>query len=360
MTSYCKGGTGSVYKEMRKGQWAAVKKVPGGFMTRYDVEREYEIYMAAKHHNVVKLLEKPMMHFDYMWHIPMEFIFGETLENIIFHPRKSSIQLTPTITGHIITGMCEGLFHLHSNGIVHQDLKPDNIMVENNTYRAVIIDMGFAKFYRDGLNSAKDRGNAAYAAPEILGNPPAERDHRSDVWAMGKIIVELLIRYRIHNMHISPSYIQDILSGNVYCGPVSKMLDGSPIPRASMAQVIGEIRAAGRAVDERQSMSIPSISQRRQPSASAVQSRRHSRDVNDAFSSLFRNLDLPSDVRLPDCVPSTGTIMFDHVRLSGREQGRQTTSIGARFRNGNLTDYWHMIVRNESGQDQPGRDQIDY
>ncbi|KAM7421371.1 hypothetical protein PAMA_015486 [Pampus argenteus] len=259
MTSYCIGGTGRVYKEMRNGQWAAVKKVPGGFMTRYDVDREYEICKAAKHHNVVKLLEKPMMHFDHMWHIPMEFIFGETLENIIFHPRRSSIQLTPTITSHIITGMCEGLFHLHANGIVHQDLKPDNIMVENNTYRPVIIDMGFAKFYRDGLNSAKDRGNMAYAAPEILGNPPAERDHHSDVWAM-----------------------------------VSKMLDGSPIPRASMAQVIGEIRAAGRTVDEHQAMSIPSISQHRQPSASAVQSRRRSREVNDAFSSLFRNLDLPS------------------------------------------------------------------
>lgn len=38
-------------------------------------------------------------------------------------------QLTPSIKANIITGMCEGLLHLHSKDIVHQDLKPENIMV---------------------------------------------------------------------------------------------------------------------------------------------------------------------------------------------------------------------------------------
>lgn len=45
--------------------------------------------------------------------------------DLVFVP----LQLSPSIKGTIILGMCEGLFHLHSRDIVHQDLKPDNIMV---------------------------------------------------------------------------------------------------------------------------------------------------------------------------------------------------------------------------------------
>ncbi|XP_042597830.1 receptor-interacting serine/threonine-protein kinase 1-like [Cyprinus carpio] len=66
------------------------------------------------------------------------------------------LQLTPAVKGTIITGMCEGLLYLHSKDIVHQDLKPDNIMVEHQTHRAVIIDLGLAKFSRNGLTSAEN------------------------------------------------------------------------------------------------------------------------------------------------------------------------------------------------------------
>lgn len=47
---------------------------------------------------------------------------------------KLSLQFSPSVKGTIIIGMCEGLLHLHSKDIVHQDLKPENIMVSRDVF----------------------------------------------------------------------------------------------------------------------------------------------------------------------------------------------------------------------------------
>jgi len=63
--------------------------------------------------------------------------------------------------------------------------------VERGTYRAVIIDLGLARFQKNGLCFGAEGGNWCYSAPEIFQGKP--RDQFSDVWAMGKILAELLI-----------------------------------------------------------------------------------------------------------------------------------------------------------------------
>ncbi|KAM3849916.1 uncharacterized protein ACN63O_020324, partial [Diretmus argenteus] len=177
------------------------------------------------------------------WIIPLEFIFGEDLETTIFKTLRSKIQLTPSNKGTIITGMCEGLLYLHSKDIVHQDLKPDNIMIEHGTTRAVIIDLGLAKFFRHGLNSAVDMGNEAYSAPEVLQRG-SQRDQRSDVWAMGKIIAELCARIRLYTPSVCPAKIKETLRDQPYCHAVCRMVESNPSLRASMGGVISDIRRA--------------------------------------------------------------------------------------------------------------------
>ncbi|KAM3842167.1 uncharacterized protein ACN63O_022778, partial [Diretmus argenteus] len=151
--------------------------------------------------------------------------------------------LTPSNKGTIITGMCEGLLYLHSKDIVHQDLKPDNIMIEHGTTRAVIIDLGLAKFFRHGLNSAVDMGNEAYSAPEVLQRG-SQRDQRSDVWAMGKIIAELCARIRLYTPSVCPAKIKETLRDQPYCHAVCRMVESNPSLRASMGGVISDIRRA--------------------------------------------------------------------------------------------------------------------
>ncbi|KAM8825984.1 uncharacterized protein ACB058_019436 [Synchiropus picturatus] len=236
------GCFGKIYKEKYGDTWAAIKRVPQHMISRKDLERECNVYKKSAHPNIVKLLGNVNL-VDGKWVIPLEFVFGEDLETTIFKASNSKITLSPATRGIIIRGMCEGLLHLHSRDIVHQDLKPDNIMVEHNTHRAVIIDLGLAKFYKYGLSSAVDMGNEAYSAPEVLQRG-SQRDQRSDVWAMGKIIAELCVRMRLFTPSVNPSKIRQIMGNQPYCHSVCRMVDPNPSLRASIGGVISEIRAA--------------------------------------------------------------------------------------------------------------------
>ncbi|CAL9706183.1 unnamed protein product [Knipowitschia caucasica] len=237
-----KGCFGKIYKEKYNDKWAAIKRVPMGLINRKDLERECAVYKKAEHPNIVKLLG-PVTLKSGKYVIPLEFIDGEDLETTIFKVSKSKVPSTSSAKTTIIVGMCEGLFHLHLRDIVHQDLKPDNIMVEHGTNRAVIIDLGLAKFFKNGLNSAMDMGNEAYSAPEVL-RIGSQRDQRSDVWAMGKIIAELCARVRLVTTSVNPEKIKEILKDSPYCSAVCRMVQPDPSLRATMAGVISAIRVA--------------------------------------------------------------------------------------------------------------------
>lgn len=116
--------------------------------------------------------------------------------------------------------------------------------MEHSTNRAVIIDLGLAKFFRHGLNSAVDMGNEAYSAPEVL-NRHSQRDQRSDVWAMGKIIAELCARIRLFTPTVCPFKIKETLKDQPYCNAVCRMVETDPSIRASMFGIMSEIRRAG-------------------------------------------------------------------------------------------------------------------
>lgn len=108
----------------------------------------------------------------------------------------------------------------------------------------MIIDLGLAKFFRHGLNSAIDMGNDAYSAPEVLQRQ-SQRDQRSDVWAMGKMIAELCARIRLHTPTVCPDKIKETLKDQPYCKAVCRMVETDPSLRVSMAGIISELRRVG-------------------------------------------------------------------------------------------------------------------
>jgi eukaryotic-like serine/threonine-protein kinase len=119
----------------------------------------------------------------------MEWVEGQTLREII----DEHGTLPPERAIRIAISICGALEHIHSHGIVHHDLKPDNVIV-NAEGNIKLIDFGIAGQARpDAWRSAKpsdSMGTPDYAAPEqISGN---RGDARSDIYSLGIILYEML------------------------------------------------------------------------------------------------------------------------------------------------------------------------
>src|SRR5215475_460127 len=122
---------------------------------------------------------------DGIFYIAMEFIEGTTLHELLAEkhvlPTDEVVQISRQI--------CRGLDYAHSNGIVHRDVKPANIMLTpNGTVK--IMDFGIAKSGGQVTNTGQVLGTPNYMSPEQVKGRPL--DGRSDLFSMGVILYEML------------------------------------------------------------------------------------------------------------------------------------------------------------------------
>lgn len=114
-----------------------------------------------------------------------EYIDGKTIQELI----EENHSFTKKEIQYIFSSLIEGVDILHSNNIIHRDIKPGNIMVKENGL-AVLIDFSIARIYSN--KRAEDTellGTIGYAAPEQFGF--SQTDFRSDIYALGMTIKEL-------------------------------------------------------------------------------------------------------------------------------------------------------------------------
>ena len=126
----------------------------------------------------------------------MEFVEGETLENLI----KRSGRLEVKLALEIATQVAAGLAAVHEQNLVHRDIKPTNIMVrlkEEGTVTAKIIDLGLAKTLVESASEAgismpgAFAGTPEFASPEQFAGDGV--DIRSDLYSLGVTLWEMLI-----------------------------------------------------------------------------------------------------------------------------------------------------------------------
>lgn len=185
------GGMGAVYqaRDQELERTVALKAIRSDMAAHPEILKRFkqELILARQvtHKNVVRIFD--LAQAGGVKFITMEYVEGEDLQSILRRKKK----LPPTEAANIMLQVCRALEAAHVEGVVHRDLKPQNIMLDKNG-RVVVMDFGIARsLAASGMTqTGAIIGTPDYMSPEQAKGLPA--DARSDIFAAGIIFYEML------------------------------------------------------------------------------------------------------------------------------------------------------------------------
>ena len=187
------GGMGVVYRAMDRelGEGVAIKTLKGDAMAADPALLQRfkdEIRLARKitHRNVVRTHD--LGEVEGMYYITMEFVEGQSLKHLI----QSRGQLPVNVTLTVGKQLCRALEVAHEQGVIHRDIKPQNLLLdEAGTLK--VMDFGVARLAQRAQGTTQAGiivGTPAYMSPEQLTGEDV--DARSDLYAVGAVLYEVL------------------------------------------------------------------------------------------------------------------------------------------------------------------------
>ncbi len=185
------GGMAVVYKayDNQENRLVAIKILKEEFLSNEEFLRRFKNESKAiamlSHPNIVNVYDVSFG--DLIQYIVMEYIEGITLKEFI--EKEGSLRWKDAV--HFTIQILKGLQHAHDNGIVHRDVKPQNIMVlQDGTIK--VTDFGIARFARSDQRTITDKaiGSVHYISPEQARGE--KTDEKADIYSVGVMLYEML------------------------------------------------------------------------------------------------------------------------------------------------------------------------
>ncbi|HKS81625.1 MAG TPA: protein kinase [Candidatus Acidoferrales bacterium] len=273
------GGMGRVYKAYDKDldRLVALKVVRPGAMAEGDALRRFkqELLLASKisHKNILRIHD--MGEVAGVKFITMAFVEGQDL----FHILKENPKMPLDRVMNFSRQLAEALAAAHAEGVIHRDLKPQNILV-NKDDQIFVSDFGLAKSFQESAiamtRTGAFMGTPRYMSPEQVEGKPA--DQRSDIFAFGLILYEMstgdvpytgestlkVMYQRIQEKAKSPKLVNPDLP-NWYVRVIMHCLERDPAARyQSMYEILADLQGGKSASGSRTvQIQLPEFTQRR-------------------------------------------------------------------------------------------------
>lgn len=190
-----RGGMAEVYKGYQPSmdRYVAIKLMHAylaedeDFVGRF--RREAKAIAALRHPHIVQAYDFDIE--DDVYYMVQEYVGGGTLKDRLRAANEQGDRLPIEETVRIMRALCAAIDYAHAQGCIHRDIKPDNIMFDEDS-RPVLTDFGIASIVGGTRFTATGAmiGTPAYMSPEQgKGNP---NDRRSDIYSLGVVLYEML------------------------------------------------------------------------------------------------------------------------------------------------------------------------
>ena len=213
------GGFGTVY--LAQDTWIDKKvaiKVPHRQGLDFgELLREPRLLASVSHPNIVAITTAEKQ--DNVFFIVMEYVHGETLENVI--ALKGALDLNRALD--FTCQICNAVDHAHRQGVIHRDLRPANVLVTENDMLKVA-DFGTSRFLEIAAHGTTVIGSPPYMAPEQFHGKAV---FASDIYSLGVTMYQMLTGMLPYDTP-APADIDKLMSGELVSPP---RLKNPAIPR---------------------------------------------------------------------------------------------------------------------------------
>ena len=211
-----RGGMGIVYRarDRRLKRIVAIKVLPPELAFRGEIRqrflREAETAAQLSHPNIVPIYSVDEK--DGLVYFVMACVEGPTLAKRLHDEGR----LPVNDVRRILSEVADALAYAHARGVVHRDIKPDNILLEKDDGRAIVTDFGIARAIQEGADSRLTAtgvaiGTPAYMSPEQAAGD-REIDGRSDLYALGVVGYQMLVGRLPFQASSTPSMLMKHIS----------------------------------------------------------------------------------------------------------------------------------------------------